>query len=172
MKWFKLFGPVLVSACAAAAPVLPALAEPAEAAETAGAPQAARLALFDEVWGAVRTYYYDPGFNGVDWNAVRGKYRPLVGSAESDAAFRALLRSMLGELRDAHTRLIGPAQARDRQAERTTATGAILFEVEGRPVVFEVLPDSPASEAGLRPGLRVLAVNGVPVADAVRAQKA
>src|SRR5262245_26937005 len=37
-----------------------------------------RLEVFEEVWQTVRDRYYDPSFNGVDWHAVRTRYRPLV----------------------------------------------------------------------------------------------
>jgi carboxyl-terminal processing protease len=75
---------------------------------------------------------------------------------------------MVAELRDAHTRVLTPDQAKDRRATTSTTAGAVLFEVEGRPVLFDVIEGSPAAEAGLRRGMRVLEVNGAPVAEALR----
>lgn len=148
---------LLAGAAAAAASAPPA---PVEASNR-------RLAVFDQVWSLIRDKYYDPAFNGVDWDAVRDRYRPRVASAADDDAFLALLRAMTGELRDAHTRVLSARQARDRRERQITSTGLVLFEVEGRPVVFEVRPDSPAADAGLTRGMLVLSVNGVPVEDAL-----
>ncbi|HWT11370.1 MAG TPA: S41 family peptidase [Allosphingosinicella sp.] len=131
-----------------------------------------RLRLFDQVWEEIRDRYYDPGFNGVDWDQVRARYRPRVEAAADDAAFNALLRAMVGELRDAHTRILSADQVRDRREQRTTTAGVILFEVEGQPAVFEVRANSPAAAAGLRPGQRVLAVDGVPVGAALARARA
>src|SRR5208283_1622355 len=37
-----------------------------------------RLDLFEKVWQIVNRDYYDPSFNGVDWKAVRERFRPRV----------------------------------------------------------------------------------------------
>lgn len=131
-----------------------------------------QLQIFDFVWSEIRDRYYDPALNGTDWAAVRTRYRTLAAAAVDDSGFQNVLRSMTGELRDAHTRVLSPQQARDRQQDQTTTAGVILFEVEGRPVVFEVRPGSPAAQAGLIPGMVVETVNGVPVAEALAAARA
>jgi len=151
---------------AAAAAVL--LAAPAAAQEES----ARRLAVFDHVWSAIGDLYYDPGLNGVDWQAVRARYRPRAAAAPDDRALHGVLAAMTGELRDSHTRVLTPEQVRDRRNEQTTTSGAILFEVEGRPAVYAVRPGSPAAEAGLKPGMEVLAVNGVAVGEALARARA
>lgn len=40
--------------------------------------------VFDQVWGEVRTQYYDPHLHGVDWNAARRTYRPQALAARDD----------------------------------------------------------------------------------------
>lgn len=169
----------LFSAIAAAAPaLLLAASVPAPATATAAAPPARadtaeqRLAVFERVWRAVRDLYYDPGYNGADWNAVGARYRPLAAAAADDEALLGVLRAMLAELRDAHTRILTAAQMRARRAEAMLSTGAILYEVEGVPVVYAVIPGSPAAEAGLVPGMRVTEVGGVPVAAALAQARA
>ncbi|HEX8525773.1 MAG TPA: S41 family peptidase [Allosphingosinicella sp.] len=131
-----------------------------------------RLRIFDYVWTEIRDKYYEPTLNGTDWEGARARHRPRVAAAADDRAFYALLRSMVGELRDAHTRVLDPQQARDRRREQSTSAGAVIYEVEGRPIIFAVRPASPAAQAGLRPGLRVTAVNGVPIAEALAKERA
>jgi carboxyl-terminal processing protease len=156
-----------------------ALAAPAAAFAKAPPPaveadRAARLRMevFDQVWSQIDALYYDPGFNGADWSAARARYRPRVAGVRDDAAFGSLLRAMVGELRDAHTRVLTARQAAERRARQTSSAGVILFEVDGRPAVFSVRPGSPAAEAGVRPGLTVLAVGGLPVDEALARAKA
>lgn len=166
--------PVLAAAmaCATAVGGAQSLAAPLSQAASQDQAAAIRLTVFDQVWGDIDRHYYDPGFNGVDWKALGARYRPLAAAAATDAEFHRLLRAMTGELRDAHTRVLGVRQSRDKAAGRSVSAGVHLFEVEGRAVVFGVLPGSPAAEANLRRGLRVIEVNGVPIAEALREARA
>src|SRR5918911_1746772 len=44
-----------------------------------------RLRIFDEVWEQVRERYFDPGFQGVDWQQVRQQLRPRAAEAHDEA---------------------------------------------------------------------------------------
>ena len=37
--------------------------------------------MFIEAWRLERDYFYDRGMHGVDWKAMRDKYRPLVDAS-------------------------------------------------------------------------------------------
>src|SRR5436190_10082695 len=41
----------------------------------------ARTRAFDFVWSTIDEHYYDPSLNGVDWKAVRERYRPMALAA-------------------------------------------------------------------------------------------
>jgi carboxyl-terminal processing protease len=122
-----------------------------------------RVDVFEEVWKTINERYYDPSFNGVDWKAVRERYRPRLDAVKDDAEFYDLLNQMAGELRDAHTRVRSPRQNQDREKRRATTTGVLIYEVENTPVVFEVTPDSDAARAGVLPGMVVHTVDGQPI---------
>lgn len=124
-----------------------------------------RLEVFEEIWKTVNEKYYDPGFNGVNWRAVRESYRPRVDQVASDEDFFRLLKQMVGELRDAHTRFATPAERREREREQAVSAGLTIFEVEGKPVVISVDPDSDASRAGIEAGMIVVTIDGKPIAD-------
>ncbi len=124
-----------------------------------------RVEVFEEVWETINEKYYDASFNGVDWRAVRKRYRPLVEEAATDADFYGVLKRMVGELRDAHTRFHTPEQRRERERLQAVSTGVSLFEVEGKTVVVAVEPDSDASRAGVEPGMLVLTIDDKPVAE-------
>lgn len=97
-----------------------------------------RLAVFDDVWETIRDRYYDPAFHGVDWQAQRALFRPLVAEATSAAMLYSLLRRMIGNLRDAHTRIRTPDEKFDWQHPRAISVGLSVREVEGAPVVVAV----------------------------------
>lgn len=124
-----------------------------------------RTEAFEEVWKTVNEKYYDPKFNGVNWRAIRERYRPLVNSATSDDDFYGLLKRMVGELRDAHTRFHTPRERKERKQQQAVTAGIGVFEVEGRSVVTSVDPGSEAAMLGVEPGMLVTAVDGKPVAD-------
>lgn len=126
-----------------------------------------RIQVFEEVWGAINEKYYNPSFNDINWNKVRERYRPRVEQVTSDGEFYRLLNQMTGELRDAHTRVRSPRQRQERQRRQATSAGVRIYEVEGAPVIFEVVPDSDAERAGVKPGMVVRAVDGRPIADAL-----
>jgi carboxyl-terminal processing protease len=133
---------------------------------------AERAAVFDEVWRVVADKYYDPSFNGVDWNAVRARYRPQLDAIQSDKEFYALLNRMTGELRDGHTRVRTPEQAALRGKRQRSVVGVLVYEVEGKPVIFDVTPGSEAERLGVRPGMIVRSVQDTPVAQALALARA
>jgi C-terminal processing protease CtpA/Prc len=61
-----------------------------------------RTEVFDAVWQQINTRFYDPRFNGVDWQAVRSRYRSQIESVRTDGEFVAIVRRMLAELRSSH----------------------------------------------------------------------
>ncbi len=121
-----------------------------------------RAAAFDFVWDTINRRYVDPGFNGVDWVAVGARYRPQALGAADDDAFWDTLDRMAGELRDSHTRVESPAFVALRRRQEAVSAGIAIDRVEGRIVVTGVAPDSDAYWAGVRPGMEVARIGGVP----------
>jgi len=119
-----------------------------------------REAAFDFAWHMINDRFYDPSFNGVDWEAIRLKYLPQLERVHNDAAFYSLLGRMASELRDSHTRVYTPREYRNRLESVTSTVGVRVAEVEGEIAIVEVVPDTPAAAEGLRPGMIVTAING------------
>src|SRR5262249_56425462 len=99
-------------------------------------------------------------FKGVDWRNVHDSYRPLVDKVGTDEEFYEVLKRMVGELHDAHTRFHTPEQRRERERLQAVSAGLSIFEVEGKTVVVSVEPDSDAARAGVEPGMIVLQIDG------------
>jgi Periplasmic protease len=121
-----------------------------------------RLAVFDDVWETVQERYYDPRFHGIDWQASRVVYRSMAAQAKSTHEFYEVIRKMLSELKDAHTRVYGPDEKFDWWNPRFITLGFTIREVEGQPTVIQVDRTSEAARNGIRPGDVVTRIDKIP----------
>jgi carboxyl-terminal processing protease len=126
-----------------------------------------RKEVFETIWRDIHDHYYDPGFNGVNWDEIHTKYFPLVNAAMDDADFYALMSAMTGELHDAHTRFSSPSQWRHYKRQQGVSAGFSIDEVEGKAVVASVRPDSSAAHAGIETGMIVRTIDGNPIEDRI-----
>lgn len=123
------------------------------------------LQVFERTWELVNKRYFDAHFRGTDWPAMRTKYRPEAVAAPDDAALYRVLNSMSAELKESHLAALSPRRAHEVSTEYRASVGFRWQQLEGRRVINDVLPGSPAAAAGLQPGWLVLTRNGAPVAD-------
>lgn len=121
------------------------------------------LRVFNAVWDLVHRWHYDPKLGGVDWNAAAIVHAPQAAAAPDAAALYAVLNAMLDPLHDSHTRALTPQQAGERREQLRARTGFSMTRIERQWVVSEVLPDSPAEQAGVRVGWIVVARNQQPL---------
>jgi tricorn protease len=71
-----------------------------------------KMAVFEQAWAGQRDGFFDPKFNGADWNAVRKMYAPLIEGAQTPDEMRAILRLMIGELNSSHSGISAPPNPR------------------------------------------------------------
>ena len=123
---------------------------------------------FDHLWQNVADDYAYFDQKQTDWGRVREIYRPRVAAVKTQGDFVALLETVLEELYDFHAHL-GTNTA---SSPRLVPSGADIWAewAGGRAVVTEVRAGSAAERAGVRAGMQVVAVNGTPVDEAVRAR--
>jgi carboxyl-terminal processing protease len=169
MIFRRLFERLAVSAAMSlallAAPSFAGDPATASAATPSAAPSRERVRMnqrvFDQVWNEVRREYYDPHLHGVDWNAARRTWRPVAVAARDDRTLYRALREMLNLLDDDHAGAAPPAVARrqDQLRERRAAVGLSLRadkDNEDTWLVEQVREDSPAAEAGVSVGWRLI----------------
>ncbi len=142
------------------------------------------LAAFDEVWETVRDRFYDPRLHGVDWQAMRARYRPEVASARSTENAAIVVNAMLAELGASHTHYYtqeDPAYyqladifsyaLRRRGLERVFPTGEVAYpgigaftqaDGQGRTFITGVVEGAPAHQAGLLIGDEILSADDRP----------
>jgi len=126
----------------------------------------------ERIWKAVEENYYDPAFNGVDWKAVRERYRPMLDSVKTDEEFYELMERMVGELHDSHTHVLSPTQAAEFKQHQRMSLGFGPEIIDDQLVVARVTAGSQAEQAGLEPGMIVRAVDGRPLQERVRELRA
>jgi C-terminal processing protease CtpA/Prc len=126
---------------------------------------AEKLEVFHEAWTYLRDNFFDPGFNGVDWNRVKDVYEPLVAGARNQDELIRLLQLMVGELNSSHSGAAPPRQSFQRTTGRIGLSfDAAEYESSGRLRITEVLPLGPAAvQEMIKPGSYLLAVDGVQV---------
>ena len=124
------------------------------------ATSAQRESAFDRAWHVVNDRFYDPEFNGVNWDAVRLRYRPQLELVDSDDAFYALLSRMASELSDSHTRVYSARQYRNRLDSVISTYGLRVADVDGKVAIVQVFPETDAARAGLRKGMVIDTIDG------------
>jgi tricorn protease len=124
-----------------------------------------KLEIFHQAWGYIRDQFFDPKFNGVDWDAVRTTYEPLFAGAATTDEMRELLNLMVGELNASH--LGAGAGGGPGQASETGRLGLRFdraeYESAGKLKVTEVIRLSPADVAGIKVGAYLEAVDGTAI---------
>lgn len=126
-----------------------------------------RVAVFEDIWETIEDHYYDPRFNGVDWQAKRASFRAGAAKAGNVHEFYELMRQMIASLRDAHTRVYSPDEKFDWWNPRFVTVGLGVREVEGVPVVVQVESNSAAARSGIRAGDTIVSLDNVPVSKLV-----
>ncbi|HQY48082.1 MAG TPA: S41 family peptidase [Usitatibacteraceae bacterium] len=138
-------------------------AGPGLARAAAEAPAGARD--FDALWGAIdRDYAYLE--RGHDWRGARERWRPRAAQAHTREALVAALEGALAELNDEHVTLDAHLPGSARPVPMATDLWAHWVGKDA--VVAAVRAGSVADVAGAVPGMRVLAIQGAPVDQAVR----
>jgi tricorn protease len=121
-----------------------------------------RRAAFNEFWRQYNRSFYDPNFHGRDWEAIKGRYEPLLDAVAHRNEMATLLNMMIGELEASHTEAgAGPGNPR---SESSAHLGLIFDYSHAGPGlrVKEVPNRTPGSFARTRiePGEFVVAING------------
>jgi len=128
-----------------------------------------KMEVFKQGWRYMRDNFYDDKFHGVDWNAVRATYEPLVGSARTIDEVRRLMNMMVGELNASHLGVGGnPAFTASPVGKLGLRFDRAEFEANGRLKVTEIIPLSPAGVVkSINVGDHLLSVDGVKIAAGV-----
>ncbi|MES2773605.1 MAG: S41 family peptidase [Bacteroidota bacterium] len=118
--------------------------------------------MFYEAWAKVEVNFYDEKFHGIDWKAIRERYRFFVPNITNRNDLGVLLNDMLGELNSSH---MGFATAGDDTkvpfTSQTVETGIVWDRTEPY-TVSRILKQSAVDKKGIsiQPGDVLIKVDG------------
>ncbi|HZH30029.1 MAG TPA: S41 family peptidase [Pyrinomonadaceae bacterium] len=120
---------------------------------------------FDYLWSQLRDNYAYFDRKETAWNRVREIYRPRVAAVGNKREFVALLERVLDELYDPHTHL----RINTNRSTRLIPTGLDVWAEweDGKAIITQLRRGFSAEQAGLKVGMEITAINGVPVAKAI-----
>jgi tricorn protease len=129
--------------------------------------------IYVDAWRMERDYFYDPGMHGVDWEAVKDKYLPLVDRVTTRDELSDVIGRVIGELSALHTSVRGGDTRAGDDDVGVASLGARLtrdpagggYRID---YIYRSDPDYPAEMSPLadpyldvREGDIITAVNGV-----------
>ncbi|MFN3229408.1 MAG: PDZ domain-containing protein, partial [Asticcacaulis sp.] len=82
--------------------------------------------MFHDAWRMHRQFAYDSTMRGVDWNAVRSKYAPLVDRVNSRQELDDLLAQMIAEFGLLHSQIRVADQRTDIETAPVARLGAVF----------------------------------------------
>ena len=119
--------------------------------------------MFDDAWRTMKYRFYDPQMHGINWDAAREKYRPLVEFVGDRQELLNIINEMIGELNASHTGAAPPPGGR----AGGVSTGHLGLELEadsaaGLYRVTHIYEDGPADKDWVRVavGDYLIAING------------
>jgi tricorn protease len=130
--------------------------------------------MFVESWRLQRDYFYDPEMHSVDWEAMLGKYLPLVERVTNRGELSDLQAQMASELSALHTYVYGGDHREGEDEIDPASLGAVLLRDEaagGYRVehIYDSDPDLPdqlsplaRSDVDVGEGDVIQSINGTP----------
>ena len=135
-------------------------------AQSAIGPNLKATETFDAAWKIIRDSHFDPGMNGLDWQAVRAELGPRAAQSRSEAELRDVIKEMLGRLRLSHFALIpSGGDVIGTQHDLSGDPGFDVRLIGSELLVTHVDPKGGAAAAGIHTGWRLLSLDAMPVSE-------
>jgi len=123
-----------------------------------------KLEVFEQAWAYQRDSFFDPAFNGADWNAVRQQYLPYARGAATPDELRRVISLMIGELNASHMGISGPGTPSPTTGRLGVRFNRMEHERAGRFRISEIVSLGPlAVTRRVKAGEYLLAVDGTPL---------
>ncbi len=121
--------------------------------------QQTNLASFETVWTTIRDKHWETKPGGLDWQAIHAEYRPRIEAAASTEAARAIMREMIGRLKQTHFAIFPAAvyQVLDADGSGDGWPGFEARVLNGHVIITDVQQP----QGSIKSGWEVLQANGV-----------
>ncbi len=122
---------------------------------------------FDYFWATINEEYCYFNKKQTDWAKAKEIYSSMIDTATNRASFTTIIEKALNELYDHHAVLNTNTDSSRRLVPSGTDTWAEY--VNGKPTIIESRAGFGSEKAGVIAGMEVIAVNDIPVTDAIGA---
>jgi carboxyl-terminal processing protease len=121
---------------------------------------------FNFFWTSINNEYCYFAKKKTDWQKVKEIYSPMVDTITGRNRFVSILEKMLNEIYDHHAIL----NTNTDSSRRLVPSGTDLWAeyINGKPVITETRKNFGAAFSGITAGMEVIAVNDIPVPDAIK----
>jgi len=120
--------------------------------------------VFDEAWSTLNRFFYDPQFNGKNWQALRDEYEPYIEGARTPDEMRRDISLMIGDMDSSHSGISHRAPVPVHTGRLGLRFVREDYEAGKGLVIREVVPLGPAAiEGTIQPGETLIALNGQPI---------
>jgi carboxyl-terminal processing protease len=128
-----------------------------------------QIASFEKVWRTIRDKHWQKNPGGLDWDAIHAEFYPRIESAKSDDEAVAIMREMLGRLKQTHFGIFPAAVYNDVEGDGggDGSAGIDTRVLQGKAVVTGIDPGSSAERAGVKLGWIVVSANGKTLAPVI-----
>lgn len=111
--------------------------------------------IFEDAWLMHRDSFFDPQMRGVDWQAAKAKYQPLVDRLTDRNELNDIFMQMMGELNSLHSQVRGGDIAQDADAAKAAALGARLTQTDKGVVISHIYQTDPELPLSASPLARI-----------------
>ncbi len=133
-----------------------------------GMTKSERVEIFEQVWGNVNQHFYDPNFNGIDWNEKHFEYKTKIENCSNTDSLFQLLNKMLFELNSSHCG-VGLLSELNKAVSpyifRSGEIGIDIRIIEKEIVITKVLKNSVADNANIKVGYIIEKIDGLTISD-------
>ncbi|MGL4713312.1 MAG: S41 family peptidase, partial [Shewanella sp.] len=136
-------------------------------------PQLEWQQMFEDAWLMHRESFFDKKMRGLDWQATKAKYQPLLDRLTDRNELNDVFMQMMGELDSLHSQVRGGDLPQDPDAAKAASLGARLQQTADGVKIAHIYSNDPELPAKASPLNRIevdakagdvlLAINGTPV---------
>lgn len=120
-----------------------------------------KMEMFTQAWEIQNKGFYDEGFHGKDWQAIRKQFEPYAAGAQTPDELRRLLNLMVGELNASHSGVSGNTGFGFSTGRTGLRFNSSAYEKDGTLKISEIIALSPAALSGsIQVGDYLIAVDG------------
>lgn len=122
---------------------------------------------FNFFWNTLNEEYCYFNLKHTDWQKVKEIYSPMMDTITTREQFVTALEKVFNEIYDHHASL----NTNNPQSQRLVPSGSDIWAeyIDGKAIITEVRDKYGCDLAGIQAGMEVLAVNDVPVQEAIKA---